>query len=564
MLVTPTMRQLGKGVYGSVCCGTVSERDTRRQCTASDHVALKSLDSMEDDVEWAREAHAGGVLTPHPHVAAPRHLVLHPAKKAVLVMDLHHSMSQVVRTLGGNTSGVPGLNEAWAMQAFAGLAHAHAGGLMHCDLKSDNFLVSATGDLLVADWGISKSVSAEPPHTASGVAFSRALRSPEIHAGMPPVQADDVFAMSLALISMACGKSTHVHSLLGAKGAAQSPHARVAAVRAFMSDRPPDKSLASRLRSALRRGARTEWVACMIDCAAWARSTRPLAAAAAMDDRLWLPVWGDPPQDLPGRLRVVRRWVADALVRALPEPVWALPAHPGTVPLAALHPGTALGWPAVAPQPISLRALLHEWRFLHAVRFALPKSMGITSEMHLDAAQVLLHLRAAARAGSASAQEAMALPLIARCAGALCNARTARGDVWVPKWAYLPGTSMMQGGADVARGVGGCLIPPRRVQWAEVRRAHGCGCDTMLACMEFSHVVRGLVEHPAHTLQQRASGVIRLPPLVRRAAAAPLLPAVDHIVHDVWNAVHGALGDVGVARDSEWSPSQAFPVALAH
>ena len=41
------------------------------------------------------------------------------------------------------------------VQLFAALAFAHARGVIHRDIKAENILLIANGDLKIADWGVS-------------------------------------------------------------------------------------------------------------------------------------------------------------------------------------------------------------------------------------------------------------------------------------------------------------------------------------------------------------------------------------------------------------------------
>jgi serine/threonine protein kinase len=45
---------------------------------------------------------------------------------------------------------------SWLMQAAAGVQFAHDHGIVHCDLKPSNLLVSAAGTLLVSDFGLAR------------------------------------------------------------------------------------------------------------------------------------------------------------------------------------------------------------------------------------------------------------------------------------------------------------------------------------------------------------------------------------------------------------------------
>jgi serine/threonine-protein kinase len=98
-----------------------------------------------------------------------------------------------------------------ARQICAGVGHAHRTGLVHCDLKPQNILLTTSGQIKVTDFGIARAFRAgnPPPETkepaAAVVWGSPHYISPEQAAGLPPTPASDVYSIGIVLYEMLTG-----------------------------------------------------------------------------------------------------------------------------------------------------------------------------------------------------------------------------------------------------------------------------------------------------------------------------------------------------------------------
>jgi serine/threonine-protein kinase len=93
------------------------------------------------------------------------------------------------------------------IQASAGIGYAHRAGLIHCDVKPHNMLVTPDGRLKVTDFGISRALSTIQPDERHSVVWgSPQYLAPEQSAGEPPSPASDVYSLGIVYYEMVTGK----------------------------------------------------------------------------------------------------------------------------------------------------------------------------------------------------------------------------------------------------------------------------------------------------------------------------------------------------------------------
>jgi serine/threonine protein kinase len=95
---------------------------------------------------------------------------------------------------------------AIAAQVAAGLAHAHAQGLVHRDLKPANILFDDADRPKIADFGIARIGSGSTLTEAGTVLGTAAYISPEQAAGEPATPASDVYSFGVVLYRMLTGR----------------------------------------------------------------------------------------------------------------------------------------------------------------------------------------------------------------------------------------------------------------------------------------------------------------------------------------------------------------------
>ena len=202
---------LGKGGMGAV----YRARDTK----LDRNVAIKVLppELMRDPERrrrFVREARAASAVN-HPAIAQI-YEIEEEAEIPFIAMEFVDG-STVRQLVGRGELDLLSAVEI-GIQVGEGLASAHAAGIVHRDIKSDNIMVTRDGHPKILDFGLAKllhSDSIDPEVTraetmaltqAGVVLGTVAYMSPEQARGMPADHRSDIFSFGIVLYEMATGK----------------------------------------------------------------------------------------------------------------------------------------------------------------------------------------------------------------------------------------------------------------------------------------------------------------------------------------------------------------------
>jgi eukaryotic-like serine/threonine-protein kinase len=187
---------IGRGGMSEVWAATDLELGRR--------VALKLLAPNEDNARFEREARAFAALA-DPNVTQ---LYDYGESDGRPFMVLEYLSGGSLEDLLRASGALPDEDtRRVASEIAAGLAHAHARGVIHRDLKPSNVLFDEEGRAKLADFGIARMTAADGTLTEAGTVLGTAAYiSPEQASGRPATAASDVYSFGVLLFRMLTGR----------------------------------------------------------------------------------------------------------------------------------------------------------------------------------------------------------------------------------------------------------------------------------------------------------------------------------------------------------------------
>ncbi|MFU8873899.1 serine/threonine-protein kinase [Micromonospora sp. SL4-19] len=165
-------------------------------------VENRTLDSERDQARFLREARAAGKMSSHPHVVDLFDVGVTVDQHPYLIMELcDGSYAERMRTspLGPLEARDLGVKIADA------LAHSHAAGVLHRDVKPANILYSHFNPAVLADFGLAVLAEVRDASVTLEV-LTPAYAPPEMFNHSPPTPAVDVYALCATLYALMYGR----------------------------------------------------------------------------------------------------------------------------------------------------------------------------------------------------------------------------------------------------------------------------------------------------------------------------------------------------------------------
>lgn len=195
------IRQVGKGgmAYVYKAYDQMLERPVA--------VKLLKRDYSEDEEfreRFKQEAKAAANLS-HPNIVTVHDFGIDPSGVYIVMeyiqgTDLKTSLKEKVKYPYDE-----GL--ALMIQACAGLGYAHRAGIVHCDVKPHNMLVTSDNRLKITDFGIARALSSVESVENQGVIWgSPQYFAPEQALGQTPTPASDVYSLGVVMYEVFTGQ----------------------------------------------------------------------------------------------------------------------------------------------------------------------------------------------------------------------------------------------------------------------------------------------------------------------------------------------------------------------
>jgi serine/threonine protein kinase len=102
-----------------------------------------------------------------------------------------------------------GVSDAFSITASAarGLAWAHAGGVIHRDIKPGNIMIDRSGRVMITDFGIALTLSGDPESLDDEIIGTPEYMSPEQLRGLDLDERTDVYSLGVVLYQLLTGVS---------------------------------------------------------------------------------------------------------------------------------------------------------------------------------------------------------------------------------------------------------------------------------------------------------------------------------------------------------------------
>ncbi|MEG3633288.1 serine/threonine-protein kinase [Micromonospora palythoicola] len=223
-------------------------------------VENRTLASDRDQARFLREARAAGRMSSHPHVVDLFDVGVTIDQHPYLIMELCDG-SYAERMRNSPLDAVEARD--LGIKIADAIAHSHAAGVLHRDVKPANILHSHFNPAVLADFGLAVVAEMRDASVALEV-LTPAYAPPEMFSHSPPSPAVDVYALCATLYAVMYGRPPRWQSERNPSlvtvlemfhqpipGLPGVPKALIDVLRAGMANDPADRPSAAELRDML-------------------------------------------------------------------------------------------------------------------------------------------------------------------------------------------------------------------------------------------------------------------------------------------------------------------------
>jgi serine/threonine protein kinase/tetratricopeptide (TPR) repeat protein len=194
------IEELGHGGMGrvyKVLDAKIGEKVALKLLRPEAGLDRKSLERFANELKLARKIR-------HKNVCQMFDLGEDQGTRYITMEYVHgEDLKQLIRKVGRLS---PSQAVAIARQMCEGLEEAHKLGVVHRDLKPQNIMVDADGDIRIMDFGIAKSLSVKSTTGAGVMIGTPEYMSPEQVEGQDVDQRSDIYSLGVILFEMLTGR----------------------------------------------------------------------------------------------------------------------------------------------------------------------------------------------------------------------------------------------------------------------------------------------------------------------------------------------------------------------
>jgi len=196
------LNQIGKGGFSRVYRG----EQTKLKRTVAIKILNFGLNDEADRRSFERECELMGRVSTHPNIVTVHDTEFTTNGQPCIVME-HYPGGSLAELI----SEVRQLNPKEVLEVGVAIAAAleasHQAGVLHCDLKPQNILISEFGQPALGDFGIS-TFTEERTRTGSDASagFTLAYAAPEIVEGASPSVQSDIYSLAATMYTSLAGR----------------------------------------------------------------------------------------------------------------------------------------------------------------------------------------------------------------------------------------------------------------------------------------------------------------------------------------------------------------------